>query len=261
MSSEPEDVDSVILWREGEEYAASTTQVTMKESGEMHVGTRHYLAAEHLWTAEYMAHLCRLRQEGLKEGGHIGRDRTLRSLCTLAVLSSVAFLEARVNEIWQDAADAEQGVTPPRLEGLSASTVARLRELWVSEKVERSLSVTDKYRVALVCADKERMDKGAEPLQSAVNLINLRNELVHFKPELQWHGEVRRLEAALRAKFEANPLVDTHLPWYPEKALAAGCAEWSCSTAVNLVDEWQQCLGLVHGYRRDVDAWEKFPTL
>lgn len=256
----PDDLDSYVLSREGEEHAASLTSVNMKASGEMHIGVRNYSAAEHLWTAKYMADLCRKRQESLAASGHIGRDRLLRSQCTLAVLSSVAFLEARVNEIWLDAADAEPGVLPPRLMGLSQDTVDKLREGWVSGEASQK-PILDKYRMALVCADKERMDKGVEPLQSANWLNKLRNELVHFKPKVRWIGQDDPLEVALEKKFKANPLIDPQRPWFPEKALAAGCAQWACSVAVSLVDEWQARMGLTHSYREDVDSWGQFPDL
>lgn len=256
----PDDMDSYVLWHEGEERTPSATWVNMKASGEMHVGVRNYSAAEHLWTAEHMADSCRKRQESLAASGHIGRDRLLSSQCTLAVLSSVAFLEARVNEIWLDAADAEPGVLPPRLTGLSQDTVDRMRKGWVSEKVSQK-PILDKYRMALVCADKERMDKGVEPLQSANWLNKLRNELVHFKPKVRWIGQADPLEIMLEKKFEANPLIDPQRPWFPEKALAAGCAQWACSVAVSFADEWQARMGLTHSYREDVDSWGQFPDL
>ncbi len=64
-------------------------------------------------------------------------------------------------------------------------------------------SLLSKFQVALVCAGHERMDKGAEPYQSVDVLIDLRNELVHFKPQW-WHDDGRdeaKFVATLRAKL------------------------------------------------------------
>jgi hypothetical protein len=49
-----------------------------------------------------------------------------RSLCVSSVLASVAFLEALVNEVWQDAADTAADKDNQRLAGLSRPEVARL---------------------------------------------------------------------------------------------------------------------------------------
>jgi hypothetical protein len=70
-----------------------------------------------------------------------------RALAVSSVLASVAFLEALVNEVWQDASDTTPDANNQRLNGLTQGTVTRLRELWQSESVERSLGIHDKYRV------------------------------------------------------------------------------------------------------------------
>src|SRR5215211_7672198 len=101
-----------------------------------------------------------------------------------------------------------QNLAPNRHLGLEMSALHRLRELWLSERVERSLTnPLDKYQIALVCADKAAIERGQEPYQSVDGIRLLRNALVHFKPETQWGDEVHKLKDRLAGKFDGNPLV------------------------------------------------------
>lgn len=75
------------------------------------VSVRDYMANQDLWTARREAWLCRKREDTLLNQQNI--DRAHRSHATTAVLSAVAFLEALVNTVWQDAADSEAGKHTP----------------------------------------------------------------------------------------------------------------------------------------------------
>jgi hypothetical protein len=222
--------------------------------GAMRVGSRHYFATEHLWNARHLARLCQEREKVLVAQNADLPDMEQRSLAVSSVLASVAFLEALVNEVWQDAADTPADEANQRLAGLSAAAVARLRELWESERVEHSLSILDKYRVALVCADKPPLDTGRDPYASVGIAIRLRNALVHFKPQLQWHDEEHELEKRLKGKFNENPLPLGH-PWYPNKALGAGLAEWAWRSCRDFANEWWRQIGLERDYLTDFESW------
>jgi hypothetical protein len=68
------------------------------------VGSRHNVATQHLWNARHLARLCQERENELVAQNAYEPDMEQRSLCVSSVLASVAFLEALVNEVWQDAA-------------------------------------------------------------------------------------------------------------------------------------------------------------
>jgi hypothetical protein len=218
------------------------------------VGSRHYVASEHLWNARHLARLCQERENELVAQNAYEPDIEQRSLCVSSVLASVAFLEALVNEVWQDAADTPAGEDNRRLAGLSRLEVARLRELWQSDGVERNLKILDKYSVALVVADKPALDKGREPFGSVRVAVRLRNALMHFKPELQWHDEEHELQQALRGKFTENPLPILGT-WYPNKALGASCAQWAWQKCLDFAKEWWQQMGLERDLLVDFDSW------
>ncbi|KAA8963989.1 hypothetical protein [Mycobacterium sp.] len=146
------------------------------------ISIRNYMASQHLWNARREAWLCRNREETLLDEQNV--DRPHRSHAMAAIWSAVAFLEALVNEVGQDAAEVGRGQSKEYIEGIPDVAIATMRELWTGkEKAERMLSSISKFQVALVCAGHQRMERGAEPYQSVDILINLRNDLVHFKPQ------------------------------------------------------------------------------
>ena len=109
-----------------------------------------------------------------------------------------------MNSVWQDAADVDPEKSTERnarLAGLSDAAIARMRELWNTDRVERSLTVLEKFQVALTCADQETVSLGTETGQSVGGLIRLRNDMVHFKPEMQWTDELHNLEKLLRPRI------------------------------------------------------------
>lgn len=218
------------------------------------VGSRHYFASEHLWNAQHLARMCQEREKVLVDQHAYLPDIEQRSLAVSSVMASVAFLEALVNEVWQDASDTPPGESNARLAGLSQGAVARLRALWQTEKIERSLILLDKYDVALAWAEKPSLDKGRDPYQSVQIAIRLRNALVHFKPELQWHDEEHDLEAKLKSRIRENPL-PVGDPWYPNKALGTGCAEWAWQKCREFADEWWRLMGLERDYLVDFAHW------
>ncbi|GAA1806100.1 hypothetical protein [Actinomadura chokoriensis] len=167
-----------------------------------------------------------------------------------AVLSAVTFLEALVNEVFQDAADAHPG----RLGSLDGRSQGIMKEFWdASEGGSRYVGVLEKYQMALLLAGKAKFDRGSDPYQDASMLIYLRNRLVHFRPQTVTHGEEMNEEKRLRGRFVENPLmVNMGNPWFPFKCMGAGCAEWAWKSSLALADERTARLGVVPVYGTDV---------
>jgi hypothetical protein len=214
------------------------------------IGVRDYFTMEHLWNARHNAGLCAEREAALVADGFHGIDRGVRAFALGAVFESVAFLEGLVNSVWQDAVDDDPAAASRnrRLEGLSEHTIARLRELWRNDRVERSLSVLDKYQVALTCADKPPMNLGEAPGQIVAAIILFRNDLMHFKPKMQWTHEVHRLEDRLRPRLDDNPLLNSN-PWFPHHMLSASGANLAYETSREFGQLWWHQMGF---------AWDDF---
>jgi hypothetical protein len=163
----------------------------------------------------------------------------------------VAFLEAFINAVWQDAADSEPGKHTHYTDGISDDAMATMRELWTGkEDAERIVSLLGKYQVALVCAGHQRMDPGDEPFQSGDVLVKLRNVLVHFKPQWHWTDDdlkfVRRLKDKITRELENRQPIGQ--PWFPNKALGAGCADWACESSIAFARTWHESMGLTHDF-------------
>ena len=230
-----------------QDHAEATDTVT--------TASRHYLAAEHLWGAQDNAR----RARGL-EGSLVGKvvfSPEHRACVSGSILLSVAFLEALVNEVFEDADDSvKKGAPNSRVASLGTRCLELMAESWAVS--ERGWSTLEKYQMSLLYADKPRFDPGRNPCQDVVSVASIRNDLIHFKPRWHQHGGVDRLEQRLTGKFDTNPfLAGTGTPWFSGKVLSAGCAEWAHTACRNFADEWSDLLGLPRHYSETLAAWER----
>lgn len=166
---------------------------------------------------------------------------TSRSYAIGAIVMAVAALEASINELYLEAVDRNTHA----LGALTAEQIAQLEVLW--ESVDRT-NILAKYQLVLAVCGKERFAKGAEPYQSADALIDLRNAVVHFKPE--WDDELEehaKLETRLARKFDDCVLASRatgHMVWFPGRCLGHGCAVWAVGAVEELVAEFCGRLGI-----------------
>ena len=168
------------------------------------------------------------------------------SFVTGAIISCVTFLEANINEFYGDAYDKQYN---DRLEPLSGESIKLIGEIW--EKVENERKrILYKYNLALELASKEKFNKGMEPYQSVCLLINLRNNLVHYKTETVKSSSFdpknkHELEKKLSNKFIENTFYKfTGNPYHPHKLLGYGCAKWAFNSVVLLADEFYSKMGV-----------------
>ncbi len=125
------------------------------------VAVRNYMAVHHLWAAQRWTRLCDERESELVAAGENNPDLGHRSLAVAAVMSSVAFLEAFVNEVFADAVESEPGTHTYRTEGMSDAALGRMRHFWTGGAVplDRSLTVLQKYQLGLVCVSETPFHK------------------------------------------------------------------------------------------------------
>ena len=206
---------------------------------------RTYFSAHHIQAAALFA-----RQAQAIEVAHAGTTAFSpdhRGYVLASVFSSVAFLEATINELFTDAHDRHL----QRLNGLDHHSINLMADMW-AQGIPRTARypVLDKYAVALTLAQKIPMEKGAAPWQPTALLIQLRNALIHYEPE--WlptnvhkaEDEAHKLAKTLRGRFTPNPLTGAGNPYYPDKVLGHGCAEWAVKTSTEFVDEFVRRLGI-----------------
>lgn len=217
-----------------------------------HTYSRAYLSIGHLKNA---AHFSRLTGEVEQCKKFIwGVIKPHEAYAMGAVLSAAAFVESTINEIYADAADNSapseilRRVGTGYAHGMPENLRLLLASLWNTEKFQMTARTLEKYQTALKLAGKEEFKRGENPYQDTNLLIQLRNALVHFKPEShhETDTEPKELEVKLRAKFPLNPLEPDKptVPFLTHRCLGYGCALWATKSSIALTDEFFSRMGL-----------------
>lgn len=172
-----------------------------------------------------------------------------------SVLSSFAFLESTINELYADAADEAY----PFADATHEELLRLIREKWTNEKNFDRAPVLTKYQKILEITGKPLFDVGDQAFDNVRDLIEIRNHLMHYRREWVVLGGSRAQEAGqetagakferrLRRKFATNPLAAVNLPFFPDKCLGHGCAEWAVINSLIFTDEFFRRLGLPAPY-------------
>jgi hypothetical protein len=214
---------------------------------------RNYFSTHLLWASKHFS-----SKAAAIEADHAGEskfDIEHRAYVTSAVLNAAAFLEAFVNELFQDAAD-DHGIAG---DGYVAPLTARTRELmreWWTASGQGFERVLDKIQLLLVFAEREKLDRGVQPFQDAALLMALRNALIHFRPESVAADVDHRFTSALRGRFADNALMaGSGNAWWPDHALGAGCALWAYTSARAMADAISTEIGIRPNFQRHDRTW------
>jgi hypothetical protein len=203
---------------------------------------RNYLSTHHLYAARYAAEDAQAVEDNWAGNGVFNIRH--RGYVLTAVVESVAFLEAAINELYQDSADSH-----PSYSGTpAASAVHSMAEVWRSTS-EGRFDMFEKYDLTLAFAEQERFVRGAAPFQDAALLVRLRNYAVHYRPEGITHEQPHKLGRQLLGKFAGSVLMkDSGNPWFPDEVLGAGCAGWAWRTSRGFADEFTARMNITFNY-------------
>jgi hypothetical protein len=216
--------------------------------GGARISMRSYFSTYLLWTAQREAALAREI-----EAAHAGESRFSfehRGHVLSSIIASAAFLEAMVNELYQDAADGHAApdayVTP-----LSTSCQRLMADLWRAT-AEGRLGTIQKYEMLLAFADAPPLVRGGQTYEDATLVLRLRNAILHYRPEdRSAQDEAHAMEKRLRGKFPDNALMTgSGNPWWPDHALGYGAAAWAHRSVRALADHVSDALGIDPNYRR-----------
>ena len=200
--------------------------------------------------------LCRLGfaiEQEYRDGTAVPAELRLRhdAFILNSVLSAVAFLESAVNELHADAADDAYFFADEEHEAL----LRAIAEKWHNEKNFDRAPMISKYQKILAIAGKLPFDEADQAFANIRILTEIRNHLMHYKREWVVIGDSRtpaagqestaeKFEKILRKKFALNPLASKNQPFFPDKCLGHGCAEWALVNSVIFTDEFFRRLGL-----------------
>jgi hypothetical protein len=94
--------------------------------------------------------------------------------------TAITFLDAAVNEVYQDAADGPDTSYSRRM---PQQTRERLAGMWRLTNSGRSFSTLERYEIGLVVAGAKPLDHDVSPYQDVLACIRLRNWIVHYRPQ------------------------------------------------------------------------------
>jgi hypothetical protein len=171
-----------------------------------------------------------------------------------SVLSSAAFLESTINELYADAADGAYFYADENHEAL----LRTIGERWRNEKNFDRAPLFDKYQKILAIAEKFPFDENDQAFANLRILIGIRNHLMHYKrewvvvrdrgPGNEDEATTEKFEKILKKKFATNPLATRNQPFFPDKCLGHGCAEWAVMNSLIFTDEFFRRLELPAPY-------------
>jgi len=172
-----------------------------------------------------------------------------------SVLSSVAFLESTINELYADASDDAYFFADAEHEAL----LRAISEGWRNEKNFDRAPTVNKYQRILEIVELPPFDEGDQAYANVRQLIEIRNHLMHYKREWVVIRETRRpggsegstsekFEKIFRRKFAVNPFSAGNQPFFPDQCLGHGCAEWAVVNSIIFTDAFFRRLGLPAPY-------------
>jgi hypothetical protein len=204
--------------------------------------------------------LCRLGYEIEQSQGKTGipsQESLLRHEVFIlnSILSSVAFLESTINELYADAADDAYIFSDAKKEVL----LRIIREKWKNQKNFDRAPLIIRYQKILNIAKKPLFYENNPVFSDIRHLIEIRNYLMHYKREwiIMQNGEEARdgeetyaekFEKLLKNKFPENPFAQKNQPFFPDKLLGHGCAEWAVSNSLEFTDKFFKNLELPAPY-------------
>lgn len=220
---------------------------------------RDYFSTRLLWLSFYAA-----GQACVIEDRHTGEptfDLEHNANVLSAIVSAAGFLEAAVNELFQDAADGHGRTGDGYIATLSDAGVETIAALWIGTNDGRNLNPLEKWQVLLTANGQPPLDRGAAPFQNANLVTQLRNAIVHFRPEDIDQDDAHSWETRLKGKFAPNRLMDgSGNAWWPSHCLGYGCAIWAAKAALAFADDVSARLGIRPNYRRVADdGWMGTP--
>ncbi|MHA6894789.1 hypothetical protein ACQUJT_11970 [Ralstonia pseudosolanacearum] len=212
---------------------------------------RSYFSINYLVTAAHQARVAARIEADFKEFD-ADEFREHKGAVTSSIFMSIAAVEAYINEVFADCADRKT----IHLQGLPTSVVDRMACAWKgSESVERK-STIDKYKLACDLAGKPPLNFGKSPAQDLQVGIQMRNALLHYKPqtiELPMGGSKAIAEGDWKKvcdrlaghSLKPSPFSSDGYPDFPFR-LGHECAEWIVRRAHEFMLQFAKHIGLNH---------------
>lgn len=193
---------------------------------------RAQLAWQHLYAAAAFSRLV-----GSMEAAHKGETLggffdDIFAHASPCIIMAAAGVEAYANQIFAD----RERIFPNFDQDL-------LKPMW-DKWGERLLSPLEKLRFAFQIKGLAPLNAGAAPFQDVAALFELRNALVHFKPEWSKSRDTHeKLENKLVSTLKRSPFYPANEPLFPFAWATHDNTKWAVSSSVALIDIVSSALG------------------
>ncbi|PGA40069.1 hypothetical protein [Bacillus toyonensis] len=158
-----------------------------------------------------------------------------------AITSAANFMEATINECLNYHI---KNFTHNSKLALTSEQKNNVLSWWEPIKNNERHSILHKYKTVLEKSGQNTFDEETNPYQDAKLLVELRNNLVHYKPEwVEYEGNTEEFEIKYGGKFDPNPLYSNVPSYFPNKCLGFGSSKWALITAYNLAEDFYRRLG------------------
>jgi hypothetical protein len=229
-------------------------RIPLETAGEeSEIRFRDCFSVRYIQSAAQLCCLAFAVEQELPDPGSAPEDTRLRheAFVLSAVLSSVSFLESTVNELHADATDEEFAAADER-HGTLLRTIGRE---WHNPRNFDRAPILTKYQTILAIAGRPGFGEEDPAFGNVRDLIAIRNHLLHYTrewvvihhrrfPGREPESTSDHFERILARKFAVNPLAPRNVPFFPDKCLGHGCAEWAILNSIIFVDEFYRRLGL-----------------
>lgn len=221
--------------------------------GEAEIRFRDCFSVRYIQSATLLCRLAYAIEQEFRTSGTVPEETRLRheAFVLNAVLSSVSFLESTVNELHADATDEEFAMADER-HGTLLRTIGRQ---WHNPKNFDRAPMLTRYQTILAIAGRPGFEEGDPAFSHVRALTEIRNHLLHYTrewvvihhrrfPGKEPESTSDHFERTLARKFATNPLAAENVPFFPDRCLGHGCAEWAILNCIIFVDEFYRRLGM-----------------
>jgi hypothetical protein len=208
----------------------------------------HSFSNSLLRTSEYFTKLS-FKIESENENKKVSEEikENNKSYVIGAIISSVAFLESTISELFWSAAKNPTGFARELNENLRDRMAKTYNDF---SDTYKKMSTLEKYQYSLMLNGQNLFYIDMNPFQNAFLVIKLRNELIHFEPEMiDAEENIQIWENRLKGKFnQCSFYSEPPFLFFPHRCLSHGCARWAVISCINFVNDFYKKIGVDKKY-------------
>jgi hypothetical protein len=198
-----------------------------------------YLSIQHIQSAAYFAkQTARLERRALRNPLNVALKTQVVANFTATIFSSVAFLEALLNELWADCEQSDGG----HMEVIPQEIRCRITE---ALQYSRNMELVKKFKTLLKAAERPIIPCDRRPLQDISNLIAIRNNMVHYNAAWLDSGSPEMCRAERLEESELGKFIDKYLDTTPNIGwMNAANAGWAVRLVILYAEAAAMNLGI-----------------